>query len=156
MSTAVNDAREAFVDNLHAMATGSYLREEDKEFWEAPYPESVVNEARVIVDSLVDATSRIPGLTPEDLGALASSTDVLQAPQEGEGPVDPDQLTRAVVASITPAVEDLVRLSAKYDGAVVEDEELEDLNALLKAVCEDMGADFSVVSGHVQIMVESD
>ena len=96
------------------------------------------------------------GTPAEDLGALASSTDVLQAPQEGEEPVDPDQLTRAVVASITPAVEDLVRLSAKYDGAVVEDEELEDLNALLKAVCEDMGADFSVVSGHVQIMVESD
>ena len=35
---ATDNARREFIDNLSAMATGSYLREEDREFWDAPFP----------------------------------------------------------------------------------------------------------------------
>ncbi|MBC2681555.1 hypothetical protein GSS87_03950 [Corynebacterium sp. 4HC-13] len=155
MSTGVNEARAAFVDNLHAMATGSYLRKEDREFWEAPYPETVVGEARVIVDSLVDAISRIPRLSEDEQKVLAASTDVLQEASENKTPSEPDQITRAVVAAVSPIIEDLLRLSDKYEGAVLEDEELEDLDALLRALCTECEANYSVVSEHVHIMIDS-
>lgn len=155
MSTRVGEARAAFVDNLHAMATGSYLRKEDREFWEAPYPEAVVGEARVIVDSLVDAISRIPQLSESEQKALAASTDVLQETSENNPPSEPDQITRVVVAAVSPIIGDLLLLSDKYEGAILEDEELEDLDTLLRALCAECGANYSVVSEHVHIMIDS-
>lgn len=57
---ATDDARREFIDNLTAMATGSYLREEDREFWEAPFPESAVAEASEILHRLVSGVRSEP------------------------------------------------------------------------------------------------
>ena len=110
VNSSIASARDTFLDNLHAMATGSYLHEEDKEFWEAPYPESVVNEARVILDSFIDASKAAP---------------------RGD--------SESYHAALTTAVEDLVALSDRHEGAVLEAEELEDFTALVRALNEELG-----------------
>lgn len=57
---ATDAARHEFTDNLSSMATGSYLREEDLEFWEAPFPESAVDEAAEILQKLVSGVRADP------------------------------------------------------------------------------------------------
>lgn len=42
----VREAATEFIDNLRMMATGSYVRAEEREHWDPPYPESAVDEAR--------------------------------------------------------------------------------------------------------------
>ena len=40
---------DEFISNLESFATGSYLKEEEKEFWEAPFDAGVLPELRSIV-----------------------------------------------------------------------------------------------------------
>lgn len=70
-------ARHEFVDNLNAMATGSYLREEDREFWEAPFPVSAVDEAAEILQRLVSGVRADP--TGEVVLQVISAHDALRA-----------------------------------------------------------------------------
>lgn len=74
---ATDAARHEFTGNLLAMATGSYLREEEREFWEAPYPESVVDEAAEILRKLVSGVRADP--TGEVVLQVISAHDALQA-----------------------------------------------------------------------------
>lgn len=53
------DVREAaveFTGNLRMMATGSYLREQERELWDPPYPESAVDEAQDALIAMAEAT----------------------------------------------------------------------------------------------------
>lgn len=125
VNTTITSARDAFLDNLHAMATGSYLREEDKEFWEAPYPVSVVNEARVTLDTLIDAS-------------------------KSAGRDDAESFH----AALTRAVRELTELSDKHDGAVLEDEEIEDFTTLVRALCSEVGADKGETMAHLESLLD--
>lgn len=154
MSNKVSDARDAFLDNLHSMATGSYLREEDKEFWEAPYPESVVNEARVIIDSLIDATRNVSKVSADDLQAAAQSAGVATSSEDGEESQGPSLETMAAIAAVTEPVKELIALSRKHDDAVLEDEEVEDLKVLLQALAQETGADEHAVTEHAVELID--
>ena len=119
MSNQITQARDSFIENLHSMATGSYLREEDKEFWEAPYPESVVDEARVIIDSLISSAAKVPAANAANTPSVNASAD------EAEGEDDaPSPQTVAVISAITKEVNALLSLSAAHEDAVLEDEEI--------------------------------
>lgn len=153
MSNQINHARDSFLENLHAMATGSYLRDEDKEFWDAPYPESVVEQVRAIIDSLILATSNISKVNPADLKAAAASSGI--STEGDEDSPAPSLETMATIAAVTPAVEELLKLSSQHDGAVMEDEEVEDFQALVRALAAQAGADSNAVAEHVGEMIES-
>lgn len=155
MSNQIEQARDTFLDNLHSMATGSYLREEDKEFWEAPYPESVVNEARVILDSLIDATTDVSTVNPEDLRAAAQSAGVTEASDEEEAESAPSVETLATMAAVKRPINDLLTLSSKHEDAVLEDEELADFNELIRAVSAKSGADGDAVVAYVEELVDA-
>ena len=73
LSTATTSAREEFLDNLRQMATGSYLRDEDREFWEAPYPESAVDDAQAIVDGMLQAAQSVAASSEAELKKIAAS-----------------------------------------------------------------------------------
>lgn len=150
MSNQITQARDSFIENLHSMATGSYLREEDKEFWEAPYPESVVDEARVIIDSLISSAAKVPAANAANTPSVNASAD------EAEGEDDaPSPQTVAVISAITKEVNALLSLSAAHEDAVLEDEEISDLNEILRAVSEKAGAEPRVVVNHVSEMIEN-
>lgn len=49
----MNQFVEEFLADLEAFATGAYLREEDKEFWEQPYDPAAVVELRAILEGFL-------------------------------------------------------------------------------------------------------
>ena len=115
LSTATADARNEFLDNLRQMATGSYLRDEDREFWEAPYPESAVDEAQQIVDGMLQAAQTVA------------------AGDEAE----------------------LKELSARHEDALLEDEEIKDLLALVEKLAVDLDADEIFVENQAEAVCEA-
>ncbi len=80
---ATDNARREFIDNLSAMATGSYLREEDREFWDAPFPESAVAEAAEILHRLISGARSEPA--GEVVLQVMSAHDALQALSDRHG-----------------------------------------------------------------------
>ena len=104
---------DEFISNLESFATGSYLKEEEKEFWEAPFDAGVLPELRSIVEKLLD-----------DLDAL---------------PDDPDG--QSLAASVNKSVEKLVAFNRKNADAVLEPEEKEELSELIYNASAATGAD---------------
>lgn len=123
-ATATDDARRDFVENLSAMATGSYLRDEDREFWEPPYPESVVSEAAEILQRLVAGVRADP--------------------------------TGEVVLQVMAAHDALRALSDRHDGAVYEEEEFADFRTLITLLCEEVGADATLVLDDLDRVTEEE
>ena len=41
---------DEFMSNLQSFATGDYLKEEEKEFWEAPFDAAVLPRLRTILE----------------------------------------------------------------------------------------------------------
>lgn len=54
---------EQFVHDLHCYATGSYLRETDKEFWEQPFDPQVLPELKALLERFL---SDVANLTAGD------------------------------------------------------------------------------------------
>lgn len=50
---------DEFIANLESYATGSYLRENEKEFWEQPFDPAVLPELRSIVEAFLDSLDRL-------------------------------------------------------------------------------------------------
>lgn len=46
---------EQFVADLHTYASGAYLREEDKEFWDPPYDPAALVTLRALLEEFVHA-----------------------------------------------------------------------------------------------------
>ncbi|MDN5684416.1 hypothetical protein [Corynebacterium glyciniphilum] len=76
-AAATDAARHEFIENLSSMATGSYLRDEDREFWEAPFPTSAVDEAAEILHRLVSGVRADP--SGEVVLQVISAHDALRA-----------------------------------------------------------------------------
>ncbi|PXY05141.1 hypothetical protein [Corynebacterium striatum] len=109
---------DEFISNLESFATGSYLKEDEKEFWEAPFDAAALPELRTIVEKLFD-----------DLDAL---------------PDDPDGPT--LTAVINRSVEELGAFNRKNANAILEPEEKEELTELIYNASAATGADDDALS----------
>lgn len=99
LQPAVND----FIANLQEFASGSYLKEEEKEFWDQPFDPAVLPELRGLLETYLDA-----------LDALGDS---------------PEQDSLNTVAQNT--LDALEKFNERHAGAVVEPEEKEEITELM-------------------------
>lgn len=104
---------DEFISNLNSFATGDYLKPDEKEFWDQPFDPEVLPELRSILEKLLDAL------------------DVL--------PADPTAETLVKVVQVT--VDDLVDFNTKNHDAVLEPEEMAELNELIHDASAATGAD---------------
>lgn len=95
---------DQFIADLEEFATGSYLRPEEKEFWDQPFEPSVLPQLRQILEGFLDTLDA----TPAD--------------------ADVDTINDAV----TKVISEVEAFNAKHADAVVEPEEREELNALFR------------------------
>lgn len=109
---------DEFITNLTEFATGSYLREEEREFWDQPFDPTVLPQLRTILEAFLD-----------ELDAL---------PAEPEA----DAVTNLVGATIS-AIDDFNTNNAD---AVVEPEERAELNELFRKAVAATSANSDVVS----------
>ncbi|KAB1503642.1 hypothetical protein F7230_00460 [Corynebacterium sp. 320] len=169
MSTHTPDQRSAeglateFISNLRALSTGSYLRPEEKTFWESPYPETVVDQAQTILSHMIDAARDGQGTAAEN--AVSSShaiaaSDALtvrvphSALEQDEVRPEPTPASKKMIGQIQPHVEQLKQLSDQHLGAVLDVEEIDELVQIVEVLAEDGGAQASVVGGHVRAVCE--
>lgn len=109
---------DEFLSNLESFATGDYLNEEEKEFWDQPLNPKALPALRTILERLLDAFDAIPD--------------------------DPtgSQLKGAVV----PFLDELEAFNRKNEDAIIEPEEKQELNELIAQAAADTGADDEALS----------
>ena len=153
LSTATADARDEFLDNLRQMATGSYLRDEDREFWEAPYPESAVDEAQQIVDGMLQAAQTVAAGDEAELKKIAATLNLQNSDESADE--QPNATTLAVTAVVIQHVTKLKELSARHEDALLEDEEIKDLLTLVEKLAVDLDADDMFVTNQAEAVCEA-
>lgn len=104
---------DEFMSNLQSFATGDYLKEDEKEFWEAPFDAAVLPCLRTILESFLD--------------------DMDKLPDDPEG-----SLLRAAVQ---PTVDKLAAFNQENADAVLEPEEKEELTEFIHSASAATGAD---------------
>lgn len=104
---------DEFMSNLNSYATGDYLKEDEKDFWEQPFDPKVLPGLRAILERLLDAFDQVP--------------------DDPEGDV--------LAAVVNPFVEELRAFNAKHEDAVIEPEEWEELATLIHDAAAATGAD---------------
>lgn len=104
---------DEFMSNLQSFATGDYLKEEEREFWEAPFDAAVLPRLRTILESFLDDMDKLPD-DPE--GSLLS-------------------------AAVRPTVDKLAAFNQENADAVLEPEEKEELTELIHSASAATGAD---------------
>lgn len=104
---------DEFISNLRSFATGDYLKPDEKEFWEQPFDPAVLPELQGILEKLLDAL------------------DVL--------PADPTADTLVKVVQVT--VDSLISFNERNHDAVLEPEEMAELNELIHDASAATGAD---------------
>lgn len=109
---------DEFLSNLESFATGDYLNEEEKEFWDQPFDPKALPALRTILERLFNAFDAIPD--------------------------DPtgSQLKGAVV----PFLDELEAFNRKNEDAIIEPEEKQELNELIAQAAADTGADDEALS----------
>lgn len=151
-SATAKELAQEFISNLRAMATGSYLREEDKEFWDAPYPESAVDRVDKIVQSMLRAADAPAPRSPSEIDVKSPELDETG---ENETPqLEPTEESLAVVGALEPLVLQIKALSDEHLGEILDVEEIDELANLTAAIADEAGAQSSVVSGHVRALCE--
>ncbi|MGP6173181.1 hypothetical protein [Corynebacterium sp. A21] len=109
---------DEFIDNLESFATGSYLKPDEKEFWEEPFDAAVLPELRDILEKFLDA-----------LDLLA-----------GDPPVE------TLVKVVQTTIDDLDTFNVRNADAVIEPEEKEELTQLLHQACAATGVEAAVIA----------
>lgn len=104
---------DEFIADLNTFATGSYLREDEKEFWEEPFNPEVLPELKQLVEMFLDALDLL-GDDPEAESLLV------------------------VVEGFHANLHDFNR---KHHDAVLEPEEKQDLQELISDASAATGAD---------------
>lgn len=104
---------DEFIANLKSFATGDYLKEDEKEFWDQPFDPAVLPDLKEILEGLLD-----------DLDAV---------------PDDPDGDVLAAV--IAKRQVELAAFNKANDYAVLEPEEKEELAELIYSASAATGAD---------------
>ncbi|WJY68058.1 hypothetical protein [Corynebacterium auris] len=104
---------DEFIADLTTFASGSYLREEDKELWEQPFDPEVLPALKQIIESFLDALELL-----------------------GDDP-DGEALSKVVAAFYNNVNE----FNAQHGDAVLEPEEKSDLESLVFRAAAATGAD---------------
>lgn len=104
---------DEFMSNLQSFATGDYLKEEEKEFWEAPFDASVLPELKKVLEDLLDKLDSLP--------------------DDPEGTI--------LTAAVKPSVDKLAAFNRKNADAILEPEEKEELTELIHSAAASTGAD---------------
>lgn len=104
---------DEFIANLQSFATGDYLKEDEKEFWDQPFDPAVLPDLQEIIEGLLD-----------DLDAV---------PDDPKGDV--------LSALIAKRQAELVAFNKANDYAVLEPEEKEELAELIYSASAATGAD---------------
>ena len=104
---------DEFMSNLQSFATGDYLKEDEREFWEAPFDAAVLPRLRTILESFLDDMDKLPD-DPE--GSLLS-------------------------AAVQPTVDKLAAFNQENADAVLEPEEKEELTEFIHSASAATGAD---------------
>ena len=109
---------DEFIANLESYATGSYLKEEEKTYWDQPFDPEVLPELRTILEEFIDSLDRL-----------------------GDSPSE--EAINGVVGAFLDKAEAFDR---KHDGAVIEPEEENDLNIFIHRALEAGGFDEEIVN----------
>lgn len=110
---------DEFISNLEEFSTGSYLREEEREFWDQPFDPAVLPELRAILEGFL---GKLDALKPQP---------------------DRDAITQVVGQVIS----DIDAFNAKHADAVIEPEERQELNELLRKAVAETETDADVMDG---------
>lgn len=103
---------DEFIADLTEFATGSYLKEDEREFWDQPFDPAVLPDLKKILENLLD------------------TLDLLSDPPAEE-----------LVKVVRAAVEELEAFNVKHDNAILEPEEAAELNELIHDASAATGAD---------------
>lgn len=102
-----------FIAELTEFATGSYLKDDEREFWEQPFDPAVLPELKSILEKLLDALDILPADPPAE----------------------------ALTTVVRVAVDELDAFNERHDNAVLEPEEASVLNELIHDASAATGAD---------------
>ncbi len=103
---------DEFIANLESFATGDYLRDEEKEFWDQPFDPKVLLQLRQVVEDFLDALDALPD--------------------------DPD--AEILTGAARPFARRLEEFNAKAADAVLEPEEWAELTELMESAAAATGA----------------
>lgn len=109
---------DEFLSNLESFATGDYLNEEEKEFWDQPFDPKALPALRAILERLFDAFDAIPD----------------------------DPTGSQLKSAVTPFLDELEVFNRKNEDAIIEPEEKQELNELIAQAAADTGADDEALS----------
>ena len=104
---------DEFMSNLESFATGDYLNEDEKEFWDQPFDPKALPSLRTILERLFDAFDAIPD----------------------------DPSGEQLKGAVTPFFMELEAFNRKNADAILEPEEKQELNELISQAAADTGAD---------------
>lgn len=109
---------DEFLSNLESFATGDYLNEEEKEFWDQPFDPKALPALRTILERLLDALDAIPD----------------------------DPTGSQLKGAVAPFLDELEAFNSKNEDAIIEPEEKQELNELIAQAAADTGADDEALS----------
>lgn len=122
----VNELIAEFTANLSCFATGSYLRDHEKEFWEPPFDAAAIPKVRGLLDQYVQAVGHlVDELIREDI---------------------PEYAHQEFIFSLFGLYCDLAQLNAQYHYAVLEAEEEKDIEEILSQLWMSLGIIPAVIS----------
>lgn len=104
---------DEFITDLTSFATGSYLKDDEKEFWEQPFDATVLPELKSLLEKLLDTLDALPA--------------------------DPTAETLAAVVQVS--IDELEEFNTRHHGAVLEPEEKQELGELIHDASAATGAD---------------
>lgn len=117
---------DSFVADLEMFATGSYLTEDETDLWDQPFDPSAIPHVKTALSNFLDAVDALarlhPSLPHENVSELAAST-----------------------------IEELESINAEFAYAVLEPEEFDEVNAILKAAFRAVGVDEESIA-HIPIL----
>lgn len=109
---------DEFLSNLESFATGDYLNEEEKEFWDQPFDPKALPVLRTILERLFDAFDAIPD----------------------------DPTGSQLKSAVAPFLDEIEVFNRKNEDAIIEPEEKQELNELIAQAAADTGADDEALS----------
>ena len=104
---------DEFIDDLESFATGSYLKPEEKEYWDQPFDPTVLPELKALLHKLLDGLDALPADPPAE----------------------------ALQKMVQVTIDELTALNEAHQGAVLEPEEKEELAELIHSAAAATGAD---------------
>lgn len=115
----INELIAEFVANLSCFATGSYLRDYEKELWEPPFDAAAIPRMQALLDQYVQTVSnRADELIRENI---------------------PEDVHQEFTAGLFGLYYDLAQLNSQYHDAVLEVEEEKDIEEILSQLWMSLG-----------------